>query len=98
MAKKFIRGTFELAEGVTDLKAFEEKRESSLMDIINWATANEIGVTFGTSADDTYLCEFRVTARTLKACKGYVADLKSMLKSLFPKTRIVLQYEGDILW
>jgi hypothetical protein len=98
MAKKYIRGTFELAQNVTDLEAFEEKRKPQLLGIIEWATANGIGVKFGTSEDGTYLCEFDTVAGTLQLCKGYVAELKSMLKTLFPKARVVLQYEGNILW
>ncbi len=98
MAKKYIRGTFELEKNVTDLVAFEEKRKPQLMNSIDWATANKVGVTFGTSEDNTYLCEFYTQARTLQLCKGYVAELTAMLKTLFPKARVVLQYEGNILW
>lgn len=98
MLKKYIRGTFELEKGVTDLVAFEEARKSQLMNIVDWATANGVGVTFGASEDNTYLCEFDTRARTLQMCKGYVAELKSLLKTLFPKARVVLQYEGNILW
>jgi hypothetical protein len=98
MAKKYIRGTFELEKNVTDLVAFEEKRKPQLMNIVDWATANGVGITFGTSEDNTYLCEFDTKARTLQMCKGYVAELKALLKTLFPKARVVLQYEGNILW
>lgn len=98
MAKKYIRGVFELEKNVTDLEAFEEKRKPQLMSIVDWATANGIGVTFGTSEDYTYLCEFDTRAMTVQMCKGYVAELKARLKPLFPKARVVLQYQGDILW
>lgn len=98
MAKKFIRGTFELEKDVTDLIAFEEKRAPQLRGIIEWATANGVGVGFGASDDGTYLCEFNTQARTLQLCKGYVAELKALLKTIFPKARVVLQYEGNILW
>lgn len=98
MAKKFIRGTFELEKDVTDLDAFEEKRKPQLMGVINWATDNGVGVTFGASEDNTYLCEFDTTARTVQMCKGYVAELKAMLKTIFPKARVIIQYTGDILW
>jgi len=98
MAKKYIRGVFELEQNVTDLVAFEEKRKPQLLGIVDWATANDIGITFGASEDNTYLCEFDTKARTVQMCKGYVAELKAMLKTLFPKARVVLQYQGNILW
>lgn len=98
MAKKFIRGTFELEKNVTDLVSFEQPKMPQLMKIIEWAKKNGVGVTFGTSADDTYLCEFDVTAQTIQMCKGYVAELKSMLKDIFPKASKIVEWQGNILW
>jgi hypothetical protein len=98
VAKKYIRGVFELELNVTDPDAFEEKRKPELLGIIDWATKNDVGVKFGTSEDNTYLCEFDTRARTVQMCKGYVAELKALLKTFFPKARVVLQYTGDILW
>lgn len=97
MAKKFIRGTFELEKDVTDLVTFEAKIESELTEIVSWAKANNVGLNIGTSEDNTYLCEFTVTARTDQMCKGYVAELKEMWKQIFPKSRILFQASGNLL-
>lgn len=96
--KKFIKGTFELEKDVTDLVAFEEPIKPQLLEIIEWANKYEIGITFGTSDDNTYLCEFDVTAKTVQMCKGYVAELNAMLKDIFPKTRKIIEWRGDKLW
>lgn len=93
--KKFIKGTFELEKNVTDLETFEEPIKPKLMKIIDWANKNEIGIVFGTSDDNTYLCEFDATAETVQMCKGYVAELKTMLKEIFPKARKVIEWRGD---
>lgn len=97
MAKKYIRGAFSLENNVTDLVAFENERETALKAVIAWANDNKVGVNFGTSEDNTYLCEFTVTAQTAQMCKGYVAELKAMLKKIFPKAYIPWQYSGNIL-
>ena len=95
MIKKFIRGTFELERNVTDLEGFEQPKRPKLMEIIEWAKENGVAVTFGTSDDNTYLCEFDVEARTREMCKGYVSELKSMLKEIFPKTQRIIEWSGD---
>ena len=97
MPRRFIRGTFELEKNVTDLVGFEAKIEPQLMKIVNWAKANNVGLNMGTSDDNTYLCEFTVTAMTDQMCKGYVAELKEMLKALFPKMTILFQASGNLL-
>lgn len=98
MAKKFIRGTFELEQNVTDLEAFEKPKLSHLNYIINWATDNGVKVIFGTSEDNTYLCEFEAVANTVQMCKGYVTELKSMLKTIFPKANVIVEWRGEKLW
>lgn len=97
MAKKYIKATYELAKNVTDLEAFEQPRANYLNHIVSWATDNGIGIQFGTSEDNTYLCECRVTARTNQMCKGYIAELKEMLKAEFPKARIIYEESGNVL-
>lgn len=45
MPKKFIRGTFELEQNVTDLEAFEHPKMPKLMEIIEWAKKNGVAMT-----------------------------------------------------
>ena len=98
MPKKFIRGTFELEQNVTDLEAFEHPKMPKLMEIIEWAKKNGVALTFGTSEDNTYLCEFDVVAKTVQMCKGYKEELKAMLKEIFPKARCIVEWRGDKLF
>lgn len=98
MMKKFKKGTFELEKNVTDPVAFEEPIKPKLMKIIEWATKHEIAITFGTSANNTYLCEYDVRAETVQMCKGYVVELKAMLKDIFPKVRRLYECTGNQLW
>lgn len=97
MAKKYIKATYELAKNVTDLEAFEKPRDTYLKTLLNWATDNDMSMKFGTSEDNTYLCECRATARTNQMCNGYIAELKEMLKSEFPKVRIIYKESGNVL-
>lgn len=98
MAKKYIKATYELAKNVTNLDEFEKPRENYLNHIVSWATDNGIGIQFGASEDNTYLCECRATARTNQMCKGYIAELKEMLKDEFPKVKIIYEESGNVLW
>lgn len=94
MMHRFKKGTFMLKEGVTDLVAFEEPIRPKLQKIIDWATQEGIGLKFGTSEDNTYLCEYDVVARTNQLCAGYVSELKAMLKELFPKVSMIREWSG----
>jgi hypothetical protein len=55
MTGKFIKGTFELEQNVTDLVAFEEPIEPKLTNILNWGNENGVALQFGTSDDNPEL-------------------------------------------
>lgn len=97
MSKKFKRGAFVLKEGVTDLVAFEKPIEAQLRKIIDWAERNSVELAFGTTEDNTYICQYRVVAQTNQLCKGLVAELKAMVKELFPKLYLSHEWSGDYL-
>lgn len=96
--RKFAKGTFELDLNVTNLEEYEKSRKDFLEGVVSWADKIEMAILFGTSDDGTYLCEFDVKANTKKLCDGYVAELKSMLKSKFPKIRLLYQANGNYLY
>ena len=98
MAKKYIEATYKLAENVTNLEEFEQQRESYLNKLVKWATDNNMFILFGNSDDNTYLCECRAIARTNQMCKGYITELKEMLKAEFPKVKIIYEESGNVLW
>ena len=95
--KRFIEGTFELDENVTDLVKYEEERKEFLKEIIEWSKNNNIRILLGASEDNYYLCQFDIVANTLAMCKGYVAELKSKLKTQFPKIKLVYQANGEVM-
>lgn len=96
--RKFIRGTFELDQNVTDLVEYEKKHETMLNNLIAWAQRLNIAINIGTSEDNTYLCEYKIVGATVKYCKGLCSELKKMLKAEFPKTELVWQGSGDVLF
>lgn len=95
MAKKFKKGAFVLKEGVTDLVAFEKPIEAQLKEIIAWAERNRVELAFGTTENNTYICEYKVVANTNQLCRGLVAELKAMVKKLFPKLSLSHEFSGD---
>lgn len=95
MRRRFIEGRFELDKNVSDLIKYEEEREEFLKAILEWGNDNKIGILFGTSQDNTYMCEFNVVCNTSAMCKGYVAELKNKLKKMFPKAKIIMQMSGS---
>lgn len=53
--KKFIKGTLELDQNVTDLEAYEEKHKNAIEELIDWANSFDVAINMGTSDDNTYL-------------------------------------------
>lgn len=95
--RKFIKGTFELDNGVHDIAEYERPKMSALRSIIDWADDSGILLRFGTTEDGDYLCEYNVRARTAAMCRGYVSELRQLLKPHFPKVETVFQASGDII-
>ena len=95
--RKFTEGTFELDKNVTDIVKYEKEREEFLKGIISWADKNDIGILFGTSDDNYYLCQFNIVADTVAMCKGYVSELKAKLKKHFPRVRLIYQGNGNVV-
>ena len=98
MNRKFKKGVFFLQKDVTNLVEFEKPIESKLRDIIAWAENKDVELAFGTTEDNTYVCQYKVVAHTTTLCKGYVSELKAMLKNLFPKIYRIWEGSGDVLW
>lgn len=93
--KKFVRGTLMLAECVDDVEAYVDKHRAFLEGIVSWSEKVDIYVLFGASEDNSYLCEYVITGNTIKYCKGVFAELKQMLKPVFPKIQSLFQASGD---
>ena len=93
--KKFIKGTFELDKNIADVDAYSKFYESHLKEIIEWAEEHSIAMRFGTSDNNKYLCEYKVTGSTKKICKEFVADIKRELKAVWPKAQSVFEVYGE---
>lgn len=96
--KKFIKGTFELDTNVTDLVAYEEPKKKQLDNLFAWCNRFNIGITVGTSDDNTYLCEYKIVARTKALCNSLLRELKDQLREIYPYVKLVWQGSGDQLW
>ena len=96
--KKFIKGTLELDKKVTDLVAYEKRIEKKLDNIIEWCERFDVAVTFGTSDDNTYLCEYRIVANTKALCNGLFRELKELLHEVFPYVKSNWQVGGITLY
>ena len=79
--RKFVRGSYILATNITDLDAYYHKHKTAIDSIIEWADKVGMYVGFGTSSDNTYLCEYDTTQLTKSMCTGLVNELKARLKA-----------------
>lgn len=95
---KFIKGTFELDENVTDLAAYEEKKKVQILEIVDWCNSFGVAINMGTADDNTYLCEYKIVAKTKAMCNSLLRELKEMLKGCFPYVKLIWQGSGDQLW
>ncbi|MDD5022010.1 MAG: hypothetical protein PHR82_07810 [Endomicrobiaceae bacterium] len=96
--KQIIEGSWVLETGVEDADSYYESHKNSIDAVIAWANNNGIYVGFGTSDNGTYLCEYRVSCITKQLCKGYVAELKSLLKRSWKGLTLGYQQTGVKMW
>lgn len=96
--RKFVRGSYTLAADITDLDAYYQEHKTTIDEIIKWADQIGMYVEFGTSSDNTYLCEYEATQSTKSMCTGLANELKAMLKAEW-KSSVKLGYQayGDRL-
>lgn len=96
--RKFVRGSYTLAADITDLDAYYQEHKTTIDEIIKWADQIGMYVGFGTSSDNTYLCEYETTQRTKPMCTSIANELKAKLKAEW-KSSVQLGYQayGDRL-
>lgn len=94
--RKFIKGTFLLKENVTDIESFEA--EHNIKKFIDFANTQDFEIAFGTSDDNSYLCEYKIVGNTLTYCRSILSCLKVSLKQEFPKMESIWQGNGDIIF
>ena len=96
--KKFVRGSYTLAANITDPDAYYQEHKAAIVGVIKWADQVGMYVGFGTSSDNTYLCEYDTTQFTKSMCTGLANELKARLKAEW-KSSVKLGYQvyGDSL-
>lgn len=95
--KKYIRGTFELEQNVTDLDEFEKQHKTMMTNLPEWLERHDVKFVMGTSDDNTYLCEYTIVGATASYCKGLCSELKQLLKTEFPKIKLLYQESGNLI-
>ena len=96
--KKFVQGSYTLAVNITDPNAYYQEHKTAIDGVIKWAERVGMYVRFGTSIDNTYLCEYDTTQLTKSMCTGLVNELKARLKVEWKSSvKFGCQVYGDIL-
>ena len=96
--KKFIKGAIALDKNITDLVAYEEPKKKKLDEVLEWCNRYNIYIIFGTSDDNTYLCEYKIVANTKAMCNGLKKELEQMLKDFFPQVKSLWFAGGSQLY
>lgn len=99
MAKrKFVRGAFTLDDDITDLDTYYQEHKSVIDEILKWAERVDMYVGFGTSSDNTYMCEYNTVQLTKSMCTGLANELKAKLKAEW-RSSVQFAYQacGDCL-
>lgn len=91
--KKFVRGSFTLDKNTTDLDTYYAKHKATIDGICEWADKVGMYVAFGTSDDDTYLCQYETVQFTKAMCSGLSNELKARLKAEW-KSSVQLGYQA----
>lgn len=81
-----------------DPDAYYQEHRAAIDGVIKWADQVGMYVGFGTSTDNTYLCEYDTTQFTKSMCIGLANELKVRLKAEW-KSSVKLGYQayGDSL-
>ena len=91
--RKFVQGSYTLAVNITDLDAYYQEHKTTIDEIVKWADQVGMYVRFGTSSDNTYLCEYETTQNTKSMCTGLANELKARLKAEW-KSSVRLGYQA----
>lgn len=93
MAKKFIRGLYEIKDKINNLDKFVEINKAVFDELVSFGDNNGVGFGIGTGNDGKILCEYNVVRPTIKECETAVSGFKHRLKMIFKK--IERRYEGS---
>ena len=95
MKKHIVHGSFILEEGVGSAEEFYVAHKNIIDSIVDWANNYKFYAAFGTSDDNSYLCEYEFEGATKQYIKGLISELKTKLKVEFKHIRIGYQIFGE---
>lgn len=95
--KKFIEGTLEIKDDISNLDDFIELNRKEVDYIISYANENNIELNIGTSINNEILCEYKIIKDTLKECKQTLSILRKVLHTLFKRIDSLYEAHGNQL-
>lgn len=93
--KKFIKGRYKIKDEIADLDEFVNINRGRFNALIIFANNNNILFNIGETDSGERLCEYEVTASTLKECKATAAEFKKRLKTIFKRIEPIFEGNGD---
>lgn len=95
--KKFIEGTLEIKDDISNLDDFIELNRKEADYIVSYANENDIEFNFGTSINNEILCNYKIIKETLKECRQTMSELKKVLHTLFKRINSLYEAHGNQL-
>lgn len=93
--KKFIEGTLEIRDDISDLDDFIALHKNEADYIVSYANENDIEFTFGTSINNEILCEYKIIKETLKECRQTMSEFEKVLHTLFKRIDSLYEAHGN---
>lgn len=93
--KKFIEGTLEIKDDISNLDDFIALHKNEADYIISYANENDIEFNFGTSINNEILCNYKIIKETLKECRQTMSELKKVLHTLFKRIDLLYEAHGN---
>ena len=95
--KKFIEGTLEIRDDISDLDDFIALHKNKADYIISYANENDIELDIGTSSDNEILCNYKIIKETLKECRQAISEFEKVLHTLFKRIDSLYEAHGNQL-
>lgn len=95
--KKFIEGTLEIRDDISDLDDFITLHRNEADYIVSYANENDIELDLGTSINNEILCNYKIIKESLKECRRTMSELKKVLHMLFKRIDLFYEVHGSQL-
>lgn len=95
--KKFIEGTLEIKDDISNLDDFIELNRKEADYIVSYENENDIEFNFGTSINNEILCEYKIVRESLKECRQAISEFEKVLHTLFKRIDSLYEAHGNQL-